>query len=71
MNKFKNYEIVWFFNKIYEFDLYEDLSDFMKKNKFDTYFICGGESPLKNYVIMGKYKNNFKNLLIFLTKRRR
>ena len=78
--KFFNYKIVWFYNDIFIFDLYEDLSDFMKKNNFDKYFIVGGDDPLKNYVVFGRFEKEFvffKNLKIkfkrklkkFLTKR--
>lgn len=63
------YDVVWLFNDTYVFDLYEDLDDFMKKNHFDCYFIVGGDDPMKNYVIFGKYKRNFRNFIIFLTNR--
>ena len=72
--KYKNlrknrFDIIWFFNNTYVFDLYEDLDEFMKENHFNCYFTVGGEDPLKKYVIFGKYKRNFKNLIIFLTNR--
>lgn len=65
----RNYDIEWNFSKIYNFDIYEDLQDFMKKNKFYNYFVVGGENPHKKYLIFGKRKKNLKNLILFLTNR--
>ena len=58
-NKFFNYKIQWFFNDIYIFNIYDNLTDFMNKNKFDNYFIVGGDDPMKKYIIFGKYKKEF------------
>lgn len=68
IKKKKYYDIEWFFDETYVFDKKRDLLKFMKKNKYDCYFIESGYYEDKIYCRFGRIKKNLKNLKIFLTK---
>lgn len=60
MHKFN---IEWFHNKTYCFNNFDEIFEFMKKNKFDDFYIVGDKNDNLIYCRFGKKISFLRKLL--------